>query len=72
MILFAFEPGRSFDCLIINHVIMIKGKVFLGLLAGFSVGTILGALFAGGKKPKDEKKDQEKQRDDEDELFVKY
>ncbi len=51
---------------------MIKGKVFLGLLAGFSVGTILGALFAGSNKPKDAKKEKEKQQDDEEELVVKY
>ncbi len=51
---------------------MIKGKVFLGLLAGFSVGTFLGALFAGGEKPKEDKKEDEKHRDDEEELIVKY
>ena len=69
----AIEPGWSNDCLIvINYMIMIKGKVFLGLLAGFSVGTLLGALFAGGKKPKEDKKEEEKQREDGDELVVKY
>jgi len=62
----------SINCLIINCVMMIKGKVFLGLLAGFSVGTLLGALFAGGKKPKDDKKEEEKQREDGDDLVVKY
>ncbi len=53
---------------------MIKGKVFLGLLAGFSVGTILGALFATDKKAKDEKKEKEKQneKNEEEEVVVKY
>ncbi len=51
---------------------MIKGKVLLGLLAGFSVGTLLGALFASrGKDPEEEKK-QKKKSDDQDELVVKY
>lgn len=65
-------PAKPSDCLIINRMIMIKGKVFLGLLAGFSVGTLLGALFAGGKKPKEDKKEEEKNREDEEELVVKY
>ncbi len=53
---------------------MIKGKVLLGLLAGFSVGTILGSLFASGKKSKNDKKDKakEKESDDDDEFVVKY
>ncbi len=51
---------------------MIKGKVLLGLMAGFSVGTLLGALFASGKKDKAEKKKPEKEQDKEEEVIIKY
>ena len=49
---------------------MMRLKVFLGLLAGFSAGTLMGALFASKKSGKDKKSKKEKQR--EDEIVVKY
>ncbi len=52
---------------------MIKGKVLLGLMAGFSVGTLLGALFASGKKEKAEKNKPGKEQDkEEEEVVIKY
>ena len=40
---------------------MIKGKVLLGLLAGFTAGTMLGALFASkGSKGEDTDKKKKK------------
>ncbi len=52
---------------------MIKGKVLLGLVAGFSVGTILGALFGSGRRDKTDaqKADKDKSKD-KDEVVVKY
>ncbi len=54
---------------------MIKGKVLLGLLAGFTAGTMLGAMFAS-KGSKDEnpgkkKKPESSKKNDED-LTVYY
>jgi len=49
---------------------MIRLKVFLGLLAGFSAGTLMGALFASRKKQKDKK--SKKDRVGEEQIVVKY
>lgn len=54
---------------------MIKGKIFLGLLAGFTAGTMLGALFAA-KAGKDKETEKEKKsgssKKDKDEVIVSY
>ncbi len=50
---------------------MIRGKVLLGLVAGFSVGTILGALFGSNRKEKTEDKKGGKEKT-KDEVVVKY
>lgn len=42
---------------------MIKAKVLLGLLAGFTVGTVLGAVFASRGKEKDDKTGDDKKKD---------
>ncbi len=49
---------------------MIKGKIFLGLLAGFTAGTMLGALFASkgskGDRSQKKKKDNPSEKNEED------
>lgn len=54
---------------------MIKGKVLLGLLAGFTAGTMLGALFAS-KDSKDEDSEKKKKsgssKKDKDDVIVSY
>lgn len=51
---------------------MIKGKVFLGLMTGFFAGTLLGALFANTKSEKDKKKTNEKSKNSEEDVVIKY
>ncbi len=53
---------------------MIKGKVLLGMVAGFSVGTLLGALFATGRKDKTKPADKKDKpaKSKEDEVVIKY
>ncbi|MFP4065267.1 MAG: hypothetical protein ACLFN2_07475 [Bacteroidales bacterium] len=54
---------------------MIKGKIFLGLLAGFTAGTMLGALFASsGSKDEDseKKKKSVSSKKDKDDVTVTY
>ncbi len=53
---------------------MIKGKVLLGLLAGFAAGTMLGALFAStGSKgeitDKKKKNDPSKKNEEDDTIY---
>ncbi len=53
---------------------MIKTKVLLGLLAGFTVGTILGALFSIRDKEStaDKKDGSEKPDEAGDDVTIKY
>ncbi len=54
---------------------MIKGKVLLGLMAGFTAGTMLGAMFASqGTKDEEtgKKKKKASVKKDEDDLTVYY
>ena len=53
---------------------MIRTKVLLGLLAGFTVGTILGALFSIKEResPADKKGKGEKPDEAGDDVVIKY
>ena len=72
--LYIVNKRQCFVCHQKNNGAMIKTRVLLGLLAGFAVGAILGALFSVGdeKKSGEKKAVDEKPGEAEDDVVIKY